>query len=561
MLQYIQTLETDQQTTKLSLTNLEQAVSGLDTKVLALEETANKLKSAAYVDIATTLSSGTDTVPNSKLLYNVSVVANNALPTSGGEMTGDINMYEDEGSCPSLVFPMAYYNATEYCRVTAKSLIYNSVLYPMLLLTTFGPYDEYSTIGHENNYWGIAYIDALYLNRIASTITPTRSLSYDLGSSDYVFSNIYVNSLKSVSEIIIPQEYTSTSYTYSQDLYITSGQVTSSYYSVATLLMSTVCPYEDGASLGLSNRYWHAAYIDTLYTNGCATLSPITDGYYSIGTSSCKWGNGYFTNIYTDYVDSDLIPKTTNTYSLGSIDCRYKYMYLQYFTFASSSILPSIHANGSIGSQTLAFYTSYMSCAYRFGTGSTWWNGMSYSESIYVHYGSSTTTTSDNGITLGESGIVCKVACDCVDFAGSNSVTSNAGFATYSDPKVKKFTDDIDIDSSDVCKLFNLLQVRSYKYRANPNTVQIGINAEEFENAMNEIGLDAEKYGICTISYNHYLSRGNDREDDKFYCKFAVISYEKLTTLSIKKIQDMEQTTRVRLSELEERIIKLEQKG
>ena len=75
---------------------------------------------------------------------------------------------------------------------------------------------------------------------------------------------------------------------------------------------------------------------------------------------------------------------------------------------------------------------------------------------------------------------------------------------------------------------------------------------------MKACDLNPTKYGILNIDYGTFISRGDGPEDDKFYFKFGSVSYEKLATLSILKIQAMEKEHKDRLDSIEKRLAELE---
>ena len=510
-----------------------------------------------------------------------------ALPLAGGTMSGYItfaNKYDGSTYTTGLIFKgtsgsPSSLSEDEYCIKAMRWTNSGSggTIYGALGTSTLVPLDVLrDTLGYSGRSWSAAYINTLNVSTISGFslrghIIPSSTKTYNIGSTDYILDNVYASKLNKINTITFNTCYYINNgnprYT---ETYITSGgvQIPNSINTTPSILISSICPYDAYDTLGKAGSYWYRAfikYLDVEYVD--CDLYPSPGLSARLGEPKNKWSSVYSEKLYVDEVHSDLIPAHSPywnsdgeliEYNLGSLSEYWSKLYVK-TTWVYTSILSVYQGLGYIGSTTNAFEHSVMTIGYRFTDGDNWYNGISYASSISVHYSSSPVTTFDNGIIIGESGIVCKNISTYVDFTGSG-VASSAGFSTYSDPKIKKFTDDIDIDSTKICELFDLIKVRSYKYRRNLNTVEIGINAEEFENSMVQLGLDPEKYGICTIFYKHFVSRGDEPEDDKFYQKFAVISYEKLTTLAIKKIQNMEQTHLEKLNEIEAQNKSLEER-
>ena len=133
-----------------------------------------------------------------------------------------------------------------------------------------------------------------------------------------------------------------------------------------------------------------------------------------------------------------------------------------------------------------------------------------------------------------------------------NYISSNTTIAMASDEKVKSFTEDIAIDEEKLVKLFDIIKPKSYNYKyLKSDSVNIGFSAQEIEQAMIDLDIDPEKYGILNIQYGHIVSRGSDFEDGKYYTKFYEISYNDLFNLSLLKTHMMEKEHVERLNSLE----------
>ena len=142
-----------------------------------------------------------------------------------------------------------------------------------------------------------------------------------------------------------------------------------------------------------------------------------------------------------------------------------------------------------------------------------------------------------------------------------NYISSNVKIAMASDEKVKSFTTDIDTDEEKLVKLFDIIKPKSYSYKyvKSDDSLNFGFSAQEIEQAMIDLDIDPEKYGILNIQYGHTISRGNDFEDGKYYTKFYEISYNDLFNLSLLKTHMMEKEHVERLTALEEKASKLDE--
>ena len=136
-----------------------------------------------------------------------------------------------------------------------------------------------------------------------------------------------------------------------------------------------------------------------------------------------------------------------------------------------------------------------------------------------------------------------------------NYISSNVAIAVASDEKVKSFTEDIAIDEEKLVKLFDIIKPKSYNYKyVKPDNLNIGFSAQEIEQAMIDLDIDPEKYGILNIQYGRIVSRGSDFEDGKYYTKFYEISYNDLFNLALLKTHMMEKEHVERLNSLEEEL-------
>lgn len=464
-----------------------------------------------------------------------------------------------------------------------------------------------STIRYLSGYVGsgtAVYGTALTVN---TSLVPTEDEKFSLGIDGKTWESICVHTMHYVGEINFSEASSS------NQAYIKCYQ--NSNISQTTLMISSIIPYASGQYFGTINDPWEYGYFTKInlvadssnyatiyastYTSSGvsrlklyvgAAICPSNPYTSSLGLSDNAWNNVYAQQIYSTggaygfhlnggvFIKGNLYPLTNNGYSLGNTTNLFSGIYgSNVYTKAfetditSDSSVPALvppatlnssySSRAQVGTQAKPFKKFYASEAYHFTNG-TWWNGISFTESTSVTYGSSGGTTSTGKtLTIGESGLQLLVSTSVASFTCTNGAYFSNGSYSGSDEKIKTFTNDVSDDLSMLVKLFDIIKLRSFKYRYKPDSILIGVNAEELESDMYSVGLDPSKYGILQIEYDKHLSRGDTEEDDKFYSKFISVSYERLATLAIAKIQDMERTHVDRLNSLEQRLLELEQKG
>ena len=266
----------------------------------------------------------------------------------------------------------------------------------------------------------------------------------------------------------------------------------------------------------------------------------------------------------TSSLAGNIIPKTNNSYTLGSTSYRFSGAYLNYLGLYGSLNMQA-DANITCGSNNcnLGHYGS---------TSSSYWSGV-YTKGIYLngtkyspvlYYDSTNTTTmykSGSTSSSATMGVVLSSPSNmCLNASGgyiylNGSYVSASSFAS-SDPSVKTFTEDIKTDEEKLSMLFDHIGICSYTFKTeDTNAVKFGVNAEELENLCLELGIDIDKYSFLDISYN-YMLPSSDSEDCKFYTKFRYVSYNDLFALAMRELQN----TKKRLNSIEDRLSVLENK-
>ena len=274
---------------------------------------------------------------------------------------------------------------------------------------------------------------------------------------------------------------------------------------------------------------------------------------------------------------TSIIPAATNTYDIGSVD---KYFNKAYVNLAylktiytdtlttSGDIEPSRTGYYSIGTLSKRFNQVYAQSIYPQNLNITDSNAspkgnLYYSNNIGTMYSSTGSTKSDTiGVTMYSYDNI-RLTGNRIYFNATTSVSASTGIATASDKKVKIITEELDTDKEKLIKLFDIMQVKSYRYRySEDNRSTLGFIAQEFEQACDDIGIDIEKYKFLSIHYNYFLQRGED-EDSKYYTKFYEISYNDIFNLSLLKMESMVteyNDLEKKYTDLEARLLQLESK-
>lgn len=423
---------------------------------------------------------------------------------------------------------------------------------------SFVPYGSGQTLGTTSEYWSAIYCSRMSNSSETSVI---RLLSTGIAMTGDIYPYATAQSNGKLNNPWM--------FGYFSNFYFVPSGQTEKYATMYGLVENSVVNiYTDSAiiptsaystttTLGSSSKQWYGVYTSRIYSSGESygflfsdgvmvkgNFYPYTSNNYTLGTSSYLFSGIYASNVYTKAFETDI----TSDSSVPAL-------------LPPATLNSSYSSRAQVGTQDKPFNRFYASEAYRFTNG-MWWNGISFAESESVSYGSSGEATSTGKtLIIGESPLQLLVSTSVASFTGINGAYFSNGSYSGSDEKIKTFTNDVSDDLSMLVKLFDIIKLRSFKYRYKPDSIIIGVNAEELESDMYSVGLDPSKYGILQIEYDKHLSRGDTEEDDKFYPKFISVSYERLATLAIAKIQDMEKTHVDRLNSLEQRLLELEQKG
>ena len=187
--------------------------------------------------------------------------------------------------------------------------------------------DASSSLGSSSLYWSNAYIRDVSISNIdvSGNIVPLRDASSSLGSSLKRWSNVYINDLSVNTINGLPY----------------NGSSGGGSSTVLTSITSNIVPSTTNTySLGSSGLYWSNSYIRDVSISNIdvsGNIVPLRDVSSNLGSSLKRWrnifvndlsvntingqaysaGGGGGTTVLTS-VTSNIVPSTTNTYSLGS---------------------------------------------------------------------------------------------------------------------------------------------------------------------------------------------------------------------------------------------------
>lgn len=297
---------------------------------------------------------------------------------------------------------------------------------------------------------------------------------------------------------------------------------------------NTIIPLDNADTLGHSSKKWAALHVDTIYGfNLSGSIKPVRSMEVSLGSSTNRFENGYFTGIsLQDHgYDEAVLATTYEQYD--------RYSWRECFTVNSSIIPTEFKCN--LGEYSHPWYDVYANniTLYRDDSDSSIAFSMSYWGRFGIHYDSSSSTTTTAGVSMSNSSLGLSIDADRFDLYTSKSFLSNRDMTIYSDNKIKRFTEDLDNDTEKLLKLFDDVKIKSfiYKYETDQLSESIGLSAQELEKIFMKYDLDPFKYNVLDVRYNYMLHRGDGEEDMKFYTKFMTISYSQLNTLAIMKLQ------------------------
>lgn len=520
----------------------------LETSLALIKAYLGKLDSAAYMDVATAISNNETTVPRTSLLYGVNEKVKTALQTTGGEMSGYLTFdpyyretsttlweYNDGLKFKCVTGSRSKLTTTTY-EIKAMSYSNSSVgeIYGGIGCNTLLPLTNLDTIGSSRRKWTCLYVGAISGFQVLGDLVPPINDDTDgvnLGASDRIFSTLYSQKVKGLSELLFAPAAQTTNNT---EVGFTTTRVQTGQYSFNTWLSinTSIIPSRTGLTLGTVTEAFNTIYSNHIFVGDSTVLVGITalsrndtktleiSGANSIiSTSTATLGNDTdpFESFYTKNI----------------------YMRSDYQKGHTAQILFD-RTGGQIGERVTPVMSMYMQSAVLCNgeTYDTW--SILYASNIAVHYSSSSDDMAFTaGVYMGALDVGIKLYSNYFDLYSDNAPAANKEWRTYSDEKVKTITSDLTDDRDKLNKVLEDLNIQSYIYKYDKSSDKtIGVVAQELEKAFIENGLDPFKYGILNVQYNALINMGSE-EDKKFYTKFMTVSYDQLNTLYLIKIQSL----------------------
>ena len=378
-------------------------------------------------------------------------------------------------------------------------------------------------VNSSNNIIAPTFVGALLGNASSATTLQT-SRTLTIGSTGKSFNGSADVSwtLAEIGAAAInhTHSYASSSHTH-YCLYPPGGSTT---YSVGMTSSGDFVPLAGTVYCGTSGAPFPAIYGTTIYEGGTALSAKYAASSHI--HSSLSFSGSTFT---LDLNGVTLLPSST-ALVIGSPT--------KYF---SNAYVSGLHSDS-----LLCLNSGYNMIQYK----------PSASDIVYSTTGA---TTTGNQVDISSNLTDLRLSGRYINLIQYGRILVNGNIETYSDEKVKKFSDDLEQDVSSLLKLFDIIQLKSYKYRYSDKNGQIciGFSAQDVEDAFEMIGISPDKYNIANVEYNYMVSRGGD-EDYKFYPKFYSIAYDNLYNLAILKMQRMEKDYNARLTALEKRLRTIE---
>ena len=512
----------------------------LDKSLSLIKAYLTKLKSSAYVDVAKTLENSVDTVPNSKLLYATNTLAAAALPKTGGDIGGFINFTNTYNSSneytTGLKFKVSAGTTDAMLEKTyqLKGMRWTpggGTILGAIGSNTIVPLDSSSeNLGDASRKWNFLYASNINGFTVHGDIVPNLGSVHCLGDLDHLFDTAYLSSIK-----LKHPGYTEMTLSTNYEQY---GR-----YSFRTCLNvnSSIIPSEDVCYLGNTEKSWFGIYVNYIQNLQSMIFSSTTDNTDMSVRYIPKYDTDGTTLKNCMEVDGNIIPSSNSKYTIGQFDLRYDYVYAN-ICYANSLwyIGEGDSTNGTVGKYNEPYGYVYTNAivlqstnktSYQFGRLYYGGNGAS----VYTSGGVRDTTT--DAIYISSKNNNLRIGANYLEFATEHTPSTAFAFQVISDPKVKKFTDDILRD--DISTLFDYIDIDSYVYRyGDDEKITIGVNAEKLNDAIVKSGLGDKNLNVVKCDYDYFLSRGDD-EDDKYYKRFFNVSYTDLHNMAIIKLQSV----------------------
>lgn len=508
----------------------------LDASLSLIKAYLQKMKTAAYMNIAEELGNDTESVPTTAMVYDVVKDVKTALQTTGGEMTGFLSFASQSsttGATAGLKFkcltgsPGGQRDSTYEIRAISYSTPGGGSLYGAIGSNTLVPLNSDDSLGLNTKKWDTLHVSTICGFSLFGNMLPSEDGTRDIGSSTLRFKTGYFNKLSFKNS------------TYDESLIETYAEQYDRYdWRTGLRVGCSIMPGGYNCYLGNGDNTWahvYANYINNLY------------GLYFINNSNknTTYGLTYGTidgssNATGFRCEGTFAPNSNKSYDLGSMNALWNRVYSG-TCFAGSLLCPDslTSTDGSIGLYNRPYgclYVGRIRLQNAFGESGqlAMITGKQSGASVYT---SDAYDKDTDAILIGSNPINVKVIANYFQLDSGHSPSVNYSWKVISDQKVKTFEDDVDKEL--ISKIIDLLDIEAYRYNYNNDgELTFGVNAQKLYAILESLGLSESNLNIVKCNYNFYLSRG-DEEDDKFYKRFMTISYNDLYSIAIIKMQHM----------------------
>lgn len=509
----------------------------LDASLSLIKAYLQKMKTAAYMNIAEELGNDTESVPTTAMVYDAVKDVKTALQTTGGEMTGFLSFASQSsttGATAGLKFkcltgsPGGQRDSTYEIRAISYSTPEGGgSLYGAIGSNTLVPLNSDDSLGLNTKKWDTLHVSTICGFSLFGNMLPSEDGTRDIGSSTLRFKTGYFNKLSFKNS------------TYDESLIETYAEQYDRYdWRTGLRVGCSIMPGGYNCYLGNGDNTWahvYANYISNLY------------GLYFINNSNKNrsYGLTYGTidgssNATGFRCEGTFAPHYNKSYDLGSMNALWNRVYSEK-CLAGSLVCPDslTSTDGSIGLYNRPYgclYISHIRLQNSFGECGelAMIAGKQSGASVYT---SDAYDTDTDAILIGEYNVNMRVDAKYFQLDSVHSPSVNYSWKVISDQKVKTFEDDVDKEL--ISKIIDLLDIEAYRYNYNDDgELTFGVNAQKLYAILESLGLSESNLNIVKCNYNFYLSRG-DEEDDKFYTRFMTISYNDLYSIAIIKMQHM----------------------
>lgn len=248
----------------------------LDASLSLIKAYLQKMKTAAYMNIAEELGNDTESVPTTAMVYDAVKDVKTALQTTGGEMTGFLSFARQSnstGATAGLKFkcltgsPGGQSDSTYEIRAISYSTPGGGgSLYGAIGSNTLVPLNSDDSLGLNTKKWDTLHVSTICGFSLFGNMLPSEDGTRDIGSSTLRFKTGYFNKLSFKNS------------TYDESIIETYAEQYDRYgWRTGLSINTSIVPNNDGGGLcklgDYSNR-WYSLYTSSIYL--CPMDSSIT---------------------------------------------------------------------------------------------------------------------------------------------------------------------------------------------------------------------------------------------------------------------------------------------